>query len=59
MRRLLSVRVPRTVVSNVLELAGLSAVAGGVWMQFGDAVGLIAGGVAAILYAVGLDRGEP
>lgn len=56
MRRLLSVRVSRAAVSNGLELVGMSAVAGGVWVQFGDAWGLIAGGVAAIVYAIGLDR---
>lgn len=58
MRHLLSLRPSRAAVSNVLEVAGLSSVAAGVWMQFGDAVGLIVAGAAGVLYAMGLDRGE-
>jgi len=45
-------------VSATIELAGLSSIATGVWLQWGQAVGLMAAGVAALVYAIGLDRSE-
>lgn len=55
MRRLFSFRPSRAAVSNVLEVSGLSAVAAGAWSLWGTAVGLIVGGVAAVVYGMALD----
>ena len=47
----------RTVVSRLFELGGLAALVLGVGELAGDAWQLIAGGTAAIVYAIGLERG--
>jgi hypothetical protein len=55
--RLRSVLPSSSAVSTSIEVVGLSAFGTGVWLQFGDAVGLIVSGVVAVLYGVALGMG--
>jgi hypothetical protein len=55
--RLRSVLPSSSAVSTSIEVAGLSAIGTGAWLQFGEAVGLIVSGVLAALYGVALGMG--